>query len=438
MNYEQKYSKYKLKYLNFKGQIGGRENFYFITEDEDEDEFKIIDTDTKLKFDLLKQQGKIIESPTEIRYDGKLIYNKTTDEHYIKTTSTFGGFSTNTFELEIFISNNFNKIKLNIKKIKGKLINDLLHIEFNNISPLNKNFKGDYIITNIHLSDYQKTKIIEELNLDPSTAFPPTANPYFVMTKFNININFNNFKNFKYQCLELFCKTPNISTFKELREIVKKELVNNRQACMEDKRFIEFITSHYLHKIYNENALDLAMTYYLLSVSGFGILSRILTDTIKKNTIITDTLCSNKLLYYENSIKYIRTNINLDEVLIKNSSGAFVNLPPTIGNTTNINITLDTGNDSYSVIGIVLLEYLGFNIRNYTACTTSTRGIGGRITYNYKFQLTIKFVYYKKEFTFDCLVDQNPRSVNYNSLLFGWTGILTILTNKGYALYEKN
>lgn len=434
MNYEQKYYKYKTKYINFKEQYGGHEKFYFYAKGEDK--FKMIDT-TISKFSSLIRDGKITESKTEIKYKDNLIYNKTTKEHYIKTISSFGGYSMSTFILEIFISNNFNNIRLNINKIEKISTKHLLNIEFNNISSLNKNFKGDYIITNIHLSGDQKTKIIQELNLDPSTTFPPTVIPHLIMTKFNININFNNFKDFKNKCLELFCKTPNISIFKELREIVEKELKNNCQACMDDKRFIEFITSHYLHKIYNENALDLTMTYYLLSVSGFGILSRILTDTIKKNTITTDTLCSNKLLYYENSIKFIRTVINLDEVLIKNSSGAFVNLPPTIGSTTNINITLDTGNDSLSVIGVVLLEYLGFNTRNYTSFPTSACGIGGRTTYNYKFQLTIKFVYYKKEFTFECLVDENPHSVNYNCLLFGWTGILSILSNKGYALYEK-
>ena len=436
MNYEQKYFKYKLKYLDIKRQYGGRENFYFFAKGDDK--FKTIDTDTIQKFNSLITEGKITENATDIRYKGNLIYNKTTDEYYIKTTTTFGGFSSSTFELEIFISNNFNNIRLNINKIEKKLTNHLLNIEFNNISPLNKDFKGNYIITNIYLSDNQKTKIIQELNLDPPTAFPPTAVPYLNLTKFNINIDFNNFENFKQKCLELFCKTPQITTFKELRDVVKIELQNNKQACRDDKRFIEFITSHYLHKIYNENASDLAMSYYLLSVSGLGILSRILTDTIKKDIITTNTLCSNKLLYYENSIKYLQTVLNLDEVLIRNSSGDFVNLPQNIGNITNINITLDSGNDNLSIIGVALLNYLGFNTRNYTSCTTRTCGIGGNTTFNYRFPITIKFIYYKKEFTFDCLVDENPQSINRNSLLFGWSGILEILTNKGYAIYGKN
>ena len=430
MNYQQKYLKYKTKYFELKNQFGGEPDLYFyITKKEEdgdivEDYFKLENIEKK----------SITYRGNEIFYENNLIYKKLTDEFYIKI---YNLFETNKIAFEIFISSTFDTIKLNLYKVEQDTEIHLIEIVFSSISDLNKDFKGNYNIHNISLFDFFINKIREELNLISTTDIPQ-----IILTQFNINIEFNNFDEFVKKCYDLFLRDfyRNFYKFNYLRDKVRQEL----SGCKADKRFLEFITSHYLHQLYYETGLlGSEITNFLVSKPGFGILSRIITDKIKKNIDLTNSLCSKKLLYYDNLIKYLQTKLNLDEVLIKNKSGVFVSLPSSIEytkdgvkhNVTNINIKLDSGNESQTIIGIAIINHLGFEIKDLTKCSVTGCGIGGEIKYNKKFILTIKFNYYNKEFTFPCLVDEEPTSINKNTILFGWDGFLDQITNQGYAIY---
>lgn len=431
MNYLQKYLKYKTKYFELKNQFGGEHDFYFyITKKEEdgdivEDYFKLENIEKKSLTDI----------GNGIFYKKNLIYKKDTNEFYIKI---YNLFDTNKITFEIFISSTLNTIKLNLYKVEKKDTEiPLIEIVFKSILDLNKDFKGNYYIHNISLFDFFKNKIREELNLISTTDIPQ-----IILTQFNINIEFNNFDEFVKKCYELFLRDfyRNVHKFNYLRDKVRQEL----SGCKADKRFLEFITSHYLHQLYFETGLlGSEITNFLVSKSGFGILSRIITDKIKKNIDLTNSLCSKKLLYYDNLIKYLQTKLNLDEVLIKNKSGVFVSLPSSIEytkdsvnhNITNIRIELDSGNESQTIIGIAIINHLGFEIKDLNKCSVTGCGIGGEKKYNNEFKLTIKFNYYNKEFTFPCLVDEDLTSINKNTILFGWTGFLDQITNQGYAIY---
>ncbi len=179
----------------------------------------------------------------------KIIYKKDTNEFYIKI---YNLFDTNKIAFEIFISSTFDTIKLNLYKVEKVEKKDteisLIEIVFKSISNLNTDFKGNYFIDNISLFDFLKNKIREELNLISTTAIPP-----IILTQFNINIEFNNFDEFVKKCYELFLRDfyRNVYKFNYLRDKVRQEL----SGCKADKRFLEFITSHYLHQLYFETGL---------------------------------------------------------------------------------------------------------------------------------------------------------------------------------------
>jgi hypothetical protein len=185
----------------------------------------------------------------EMKFFMKIIYKKDTNEFYIKI---YNLFDTNKIAFEIFISSTFDTIKLNLYKVEKVEKKDteisLIEIVFKSISNLNTDFKGNYFIDNISLFDFLKNKIREELNLISTTAIPP-----IILTQFNINIEFNNFDEFVKKCYELFLRDfyRNVYKFNYLRDKVRQEL----SGCKADKRFLEFITSHYLHQLYFETGL---------------------------------------------------------------------------------------------------------------------------------------------------------------------------------------
>jgi hypothetical protein len=105
----------------------------------------------------------------------------------------------------------------------------------------------------------------------------------------------------------------------------------------------------------------------------------------------------------------------------------------------DISILLDSGNSNFTIIGrSILINHLGYDRSDFQACSVTGCGIGGSVTYTAKIDLTIKFSYYNKEFTFPCIIDDDLTSVNSSTILFGWDNFLEQITEQGYALFEKN
>lgn len=445
MNFKQKYLKYKKKYIEKKNQLGGFFPFYFFIEKEKDSDGDTIE-DRFVITKIPKNDPSINQIGNYQQYKQHKVYDTTANAYYIQITNLF---DTTKLNYEIIISNNLTNITLNLDRVDKQIRTNMITIVFSDIISLDQNFKGRYKIENINLSDTIKNMIRSELNLDPATPIP-MINLNFL----NINIDFNTFNEFVMKTHELFIKyiykfpkstkSKEPTMFDELR--IRMATILNYSNCQNDKRFIEFITTHYLHQLYSE--IDVAhpnntvILQYLMTKPGNQILLRILRDKIQNNRASTTHLCDNKILYSKNEIKYVPTKINVNEILIKDKSNNFINLPPTTiinSRRKDISILLDSGNSNFTIIGrSILTNHLGFIISDFQACSVTGCGIGGAVTYTAKIDLTIKFSYYNKEFTFPCIVDDDLTSVNSSTILFGWNNFLEQITEQGYALFEKN
>ncbi len=224
-------------------------------------------------------------------------------------------------------------------------------------------------------------------------------------------IEINGIENFLWSCYNLFVfdHVDISNNFIRLRTDIQKTLQST--LCPNDKFFGEFILNHYLHKLYSEIGpavgKQISTFYYLMTKPGYKLLLKILNDKItndldKDSNKKIDGFCKNKLKYYQNIMKFLRTNLGLDEIQFQNNKGEWVNFPINFVHTYKLptgdklrvitpKIILDSGNDAQTLVGIALVDYLGL-IPKVVKCSSAKEcgGIGGITRYEDKIYVDVR------------------------------------------------
>lgn len=301
----------------------------------------------------------------------------------------------------------------------------------------------------LNLPDYVKCLIRKEFE-QPELQIVGIGYDTFISVK--------SIENFLASCYNLFIfENLHISNnFISLRKDIQKTL--DSTLCPNDKVFGEFILNHYLHKLYSEIGPAVGKQnstfYYLMTKPGYKLLLKILNDKIsndldKDSNKKIDGFCNHKLKYYHNIMKFLRTNLSLDEIQFKNYHGQWVNFPISFVHTYKLptgdkprvitpKIVLDSGNDAQTLVGVALVEHLGL-IPKITKCTSAKEcgGIGGITRYEDKIYMDVRIPYFNKIFKIKCLIEHNPDAQVFNTFLMGWNKILTEMAEQGFGVYGQ-
>jgi len=187
--------------------------------------------------------------------------------------------------------------------------------------------------------------------------------------------------------------------------------------CNKDTYFQEMIMGKVLSKLYLEN-----------SSINFNIMNRhshIMTLLVELN--INDDhqrkigeKCTNIRETYEFLFKELDVKPDPDLFLFKNSEDVYVKLHK------NASIVMDTGNDSYSLVGANIIKHLDLQPRS--DCLPS-RGIGGKVVFDECVTMSFMLPYFGDgEYTIKAYMDDDEP----DRLIFGWDSGLDLLFENGY------
>ncbi len=429
MNYQQKYQKYKAKYLKLKyTQSGGGMEETFLYYDMTTNAIK----GTKFKDNLPKVEIKFDVIPKDIQdiitasFQEPFTIIREDDIVYRKYTITG-----EPYKMIIITEKNTEK-KVSIMYYNlNVLVKKILYIypsENPIIITLNEFNKNDetYLITNNNKFKIANNEITIE-GICNITRKP--WNIEFIVKEIRIgNVSiYVNMKTEMKALSELFQRYPddrfsgvsNMELCTKLEDkIIKPKILDNNQTLYRNLLLtvcnkIKFLTNKDIFFIltrYN-NLLKFIIKYDLMA--------------------LTEHLTPDLVTQYSKEItKFIPSTIDNKNIQIKNNDDNFESLRE------DHRIVFDSGNDSVTIIGRNIVNYLG--LKTSQGCMIRAKGIGGNQDYcgdyvELKFKFADKY-FSDKEYVILGFVDDKELT---NTLLFGHANGLDVLFKDGYAIKNQ-